>query len=388
MRRIICILATALLVFPVLSIGDVEKTKNKNVKLAIAVQADNGNLLTRYLDRAEIHPPVILGRLTIFPITLKSVNRLENVLTMSEALEKKLLVVEELPSAQVPKARFTNKSENKMIFVMAGAVIVGGKQNRTLTTDALLGPNSSTVLNVYCVQRGRWAGKKGFDKILIAPQNIRARAMQEAGQGAIWREVARTSRKFKASDPTGDLVVVLSKQEKTKHFAILRKRIVPKLPEKCVGIVVAKDKKIIGADLFNSPELFTRMKDKVLNAYLGQYTQEELGITAKGGFIVQRPTQKDVRNYLQACYKASFEQGNLRGVGRIYHIRGARYGETLGFENRYMIHTTLMQKIVKKLEDIQNEIVIPVRPDQQIRQQLQRHRSESESLPFKIRLRK
>ena len=376
MRRIICILATALLVLPVLSIGDVEKTKNKNVKLAIAVQADNGNLLTQYLDRAEIHPPVILGRLTIFPITLKSVNRLENVLTMSEALEKKLLVVEELPSAQVPKARFTNKSENKMIFLMAGAVIVGGKQNRTLTTDALLGPNSSTVLNVYCVQRGRWTGKKGFEKILIAPQNIRARAMQKAGQGEIWREVARTSRKFKASDPTGDLVVVLSKQEKAKHFTVLRKRIVPKLPEKCVGIVVAKDKKIIGADLFNSPELFTRMKDKVLNAYLGQYTQEELGITAKGGFIVQRPTQKDVRNYLQACYKASFEQGNLHGVGRIYHIRGARYGETLGFENRYMIHTTLMQKIVKKLEGIQNQQAIPVRPNVQIRRRLQRRRGE------------
>ena len=85
MRRIICILATVLLVLPVLSIGDEEKAKDKNAKLAIAVQADNGNLLTRYLDRAEIHPPVILGRLTIFPITLKSVNRLENVLTMSEA---------------------------------------------------------------------------------------------------------------------------------------------------------------------------------------------------------------------------------------------------------------------------------------------------------------
>ena len=377
MRRIICILATVLLVFPVLSIGDVERTKNKNAKLAIAVQADNGNLLTRYLDRAEIHSPVILGRLTIFPITLKSVNRLENVLTMSEAFEKKLLVVEELPSAQVPKARFTNKSENKMIFVMAGAVIVGGKQNRTLTTDALLGPNSSTVLNVYCVQRGRWTGKKGFEKILIAPQNIRARAMQKAGQGEIWREVARTSRKFKASDPTGDLVVVLSKQEKAKHFATLRKRILTKLPEKCVGIVVAKDNKIIGADLFNSPELFTRMKDKVLNAYLGQYTQEELGITAKGGIVVQRPTQKDVRNYLQACYKASFEQGNLRGVGRIYHIRGARYGETLGFENRYMVHTTLMQKIVKKPVDMQNQQVIPVRPNVQIRRGLQRRRSES-----------
>ena len=94
MRRIICILVTALFVFPVLSTGDVEKAKNKAVKLAIVNQADNGNLLTKYLDRAEIHPSVELGRLTIFPITLKSVNRLENVLTMSEALEKQLLVVE------------------------------------------------------------------------------------------------------------------------------------------------------------------------------------------------------------------------------------------------------------------------------------------------------
>ncbi len=352
----------------VLSAGQAGPAENRAERKAAAVKS-TVNVLTRYLDRADIHPQAELGRLTIFPISLSQTNRLEGVLTMTQALEKKLLVIEEMKSAQVPKARFVNKS-GKMIFLMAGEIITGGKQNRTLTTDALLGPDSVTVLPVYCVQRGRWSGRKGFNKaVTVAPQGVRERASQKAGQGEVWAEVARANRRLKSSDASGDLAVAMSKPENVKRLAELRKRIIPKLPKNCAGIVVARDKRIIGADLFNSAELFAAMRDKVLDSYLSNYTVKELAAGPKGGLLVARPSQDDIRKYLQACYKSRFTPGAMRGVGRIFNISGSRTGQTLAYYRhqitigrptvapgqrmpeditirKYMVHTALMQKIV------------------------------------------
>lgn len=157
--------------------------------------APAGNLLTRCLDRANIHPPVHLGRVSIFPVSLSRTNRLDGVLTMDEALQRKLLAIQELDPPEVARARFVNRSARQMIFLMAGEVLTGGRQNRTLATDALLGPKSSTVLPLYCVQKGRWRGGKSFAaETTVAPLAVRAKAARRAGQKEIWDEVARANR--------------------------------------------------------------------------------------------------------------------------------------------------------------------------------------------------
>ncbi len=364
MRTTVYILLSLCLLLSAVEDGPAE---NRTEQKAVAVRP-TVNVLTRYLDRADIHPPVKLGRLTVFPIGLNRTNRLDNVLTMAQAMEKKLLVIEEMKSAQVPKARFVNKS-GKMIFLMAGEIITGGKQNRTLTTDALLGPDSVTVLPVYCVQRGRWAGKKRFSAGTMAPQGVRERAAQKVGQSEVWSEVARANRRLKSTNASGDLSVAMIKPENVKHLKKLRNKIVPKLPKNCAGIVVAKDKRIIGADLFNSPELFAAMRDKVLDSYLSQYDPKKLQTELRVGAVMSiPPSQDDVRKYLQACYKARFSPAEKRGVGRIYKIHGPRFGQTLAYQKhfvtraptvspgqrmpedrtirKYMIHTALMQRIV------------------------------------------
>lgn len=326
-----------------------------------AVQvAPAGNVLTAWLDRADIHPPVRLGRLSIFPVTLNAAHRLPNVLTMDQALRKKLLVVEELDSAQVGQARFINKSGREMIFLMAGEVVTGGKQNRTLATDALLGPDSATVLPLYCVQKGRWRGGGRFALMnTVAPQAVRERAAQRSGQGEVWKAVSRANAQLRSSTPSDDLAAAMTKPENREKLARLRDRVRPKLPADCAGVVVARDGQIVGADLFNSAELFSAMRAKVLDSYLSQYLSEASG---RGG---ARPDQHDVRAYLQACYRASFTPADTRGVGKVYDVRGARFGQTLAYEpsyrprprpagrlapvrrvRPYMVHTALMRRVV------------------------------------------
>jgi len=238
---------------------------------------------------------------------------------------------------------------------MAGEVLTGGKQNRTLATDALLGPDSAVELPLYCVQKGRWRGGKKFAaEAGVAPQSVRSMVAGGAGQQEVWAEVARANRRLGSSTPSDDLAAALSAPENARRLERLRKRIVPKLPSGCAGVVVARGGVIVGADLFNSADLFARMRDKVLDSYLAQYSLKETAPEKATG-----PGTGEVRAYLRTCYRADFKPGPVRGVGRVYHVRGARYGETLGYATKaaaspevpvilrqYMVHTALSERIV------------------------------------------
>ena len=189
---------------------------------------------------------------------------------------------------------------------MAGETITGGRQNRTLQVDALLGPDSTTVLPLYCVQKGRWAGGKRFGGSSgVAPQRVREMAAAKAGQEAVWSEVARANDRLKAQTDSQDLAAAMDKPETARRLAELRAKVVPDLPRGCVGIVVAWRGRIVGADLLNSPELFADLRDKILDSYLSQY-----GWPLPVRESIRRPepavTAEQVRDYLRGCYRSRF----------------------------------------------------------------------------------
>jgi len=303
------------------------------------------NVLTKFLDFADIHPVAQVGRLTVFPISISRDNGpIRNVLTMAQALGRGVLVVEELSPPMVSQARFVNKSDKQFIFLMAGELVAGGRQNRTLRTDALLGPQSSTQLPLYCVEKGRWSGGGKFSSALgVAPQSIREQAASGAGQDAVWAEVARANKRMKISTPSDDLNAAMTSPATTRRLRELRGKIIPRLPRGCVGIVVASGSRIIGADLFNSPELFSAMRQKVLDSYLSQYGLGPRIVKSIGPVKHPSPpvSQDQVQRYLRGCYDGRFVQGPLRGVGRVYYVRGRRSGQTLAYGEKHMVHTAL-----------------------------------------------
>jgi hypothetical protein len=324
-----------------------------------AAQDEHGgsarNVLTGFLDWADIHPVAEAGRLTVFPISLSRDNGpLRNVLTMQQALDRGVLVVEELTPPRVSDARFVNKSEDRFVFLMAGELVAGGRQNRTLRTDALLGPQSSTELPLYCVEKGRWAGEAKFSASPgVAPQAIREQAASGAGQRAVWDEVARANSRMEVSTPSDDLNAAMTSPATARTLGKLRDKIIPRLPRGCVGIVVANGSRIVGADLFNSPELFAAMRQKVLDSYLSQYGWGPRIVDDGGRDRIAAPpvSQEQVRQYLRGCYEGRFEAGTLRGVGRIWHLRGQPAGQTLAYGDDHMMHTSLT-----------SPRIIPVRP--------------------------
>ena len=78
-------------------------------------------------------------------------------LTLEEALAKGLVEVNE--TDQVNSLTIENKSREE-VFIHAGDIVKGGRQDRVVTATLILPPKSGRInASVYCVESGRWAAR-------------------------------------------------------------------------------------------------------------------------------------------------------------------------------------------------------------------------------------
>lgn len=93
------------------------------------------------------------------------------------ALEKKW--VEVIETSSVNELELINHS-NKTIFISAGDIVKGGKQDRTLVYDVVIAPNAKgEKLASFCVESARWE-KRGNEDVAAPssmPQNYNINQM-------------------------------------------------------------------------------------------------------------------------------------------------------------------------------------------------------------------
>ena len=82
-------------------------------------------------------------------------------LTLAEAMAKRVVRVSE--TSNVNSLDIENLGDQE-VFVQAGDIVKGGKQDRTLTVSLLLPPKSGRVpIASFCVEQGRWSARAGED---------------------------------------------------------------------------------------------------------------------------------------------------------------------------------------------------------------------------------
>ena len=207
--------------------------------------------------------------LTVFPIRVQGYWLGLNPLTLDEALARRTLVVMEKGEGQVPTLLVENRGAEH-VFIMAGEILVGGKQNRILRTDVLLPPYSGPIeLPAYCVEAGRWIkNAEGFksDGNLASPR-VRYEAQKAADQGAIWHGVEETAKALGQVSTTRDFNYVYNQEEVARQMRDYRDEFCRFLPGQTIGVVVARNGQLVGADLFGDAGLFLKLRGKVLDSY-------------------------------------------------------------------------------------------------------------------------
>jgi hypothetical protein len=225
--------------------------------------------LAAYLDRVEIAEPISYGRLAVYPVLVPQEARLRgHWLTLDEALSRGTLLVREKGSGNVPTVIVENRSRDDYVFLMAGEIISGGMQTRTVRRDVVLAPRQRVDLDVFCVEHHRWEGAAHFSagKALV-PQSIQKEMRKGADQSRVWSEVARNNAALRAENRTGSLETALKDAKVADRLGDVRRHVLPEVPQGATGFIFVADGRALGAEFFGREELARQLLPKLLDAY-------------------------------------------------------------------------------------------------------------------------
>jgi hypothetical protein len=228
-----------------------------------------------------------------------------------------LLRVAETGSGEVPRLQVTYKGKGKT-FIMTGEIVTGAKQDRMSANDVVLGPTDRGIsLAVYCVEQGRWTQQSAYFASggTTAAKTARKSAVNKAGQGQIWNDVAAKSRDSNVSSQTGTMQAVYNDSRIRKELAAYEKDL-KDLPAKVpdmVGFIALAKGQIMSADLFANTKLFSDLWPKLLKAAaLDAVTAKQTGST----------TPEAIAAFLDGGLAGGFKETPNPGLGSEYLIAG------------------------------------------------------------------
>jgi hypothetical protein len=261
-------------------------------------------------EKAALLAPIQIDSLTLTPIVATSapVGKEIDVLTLDEAMPAKQVRIQEIASESVNNLTMINSSD-KPVFVLAGEVILGGKQDRIIGANTVIPAKTTQTVPVFCVEHGRWdnSSKEFTTAKALAHGRLRGKA-NYAAQGEVWQEVAAKNelRKTKSSSDTYRHVAVqqsdgtLKTWQKRVDDALAK--VTPADRARMIGYVIALNGKVATVDMFQSPALFKKLEGKLVKSYV---TEAVDIATAKD---VKPPTAKDVQEFMFDADKAAEEQ--------------------------------------------------------------------------------
>jgi len=270
--------------------------------------------LIRVLD---VGRPVHHNGLTIVPVYARKIADGTDYTTLEEAVKLKWVEITEVEGGRVPQAKISNLSQH-VLFLMAGEILSGARQDRILAGDVLLNPGTrDLVVPVFCVEQGRWTpASMGFtSKANLGTASLRAKAVAQApaAQSRIWEEVQAQNDKLDVAAGTGAYQAAFEKKENQDAIAVIERKIAAdlRLGEETVGVVIGLGGRIVSADVFANPLLFKKEWPKILRASAlsslhsgkpGQLGQEDAADFLKGlaGKEFRRKAALDLGHELEA----------------------------------------------------------------------------------------
>jgi hypothetical protein len=251
---------------------------------------------------ARISGPYQSGNLSVFLIHAEPADGggvAGAYLTLDEALAGGEAAVYE--TGDVNELEVQNKSKDHTLFIQAGDIVKGGRQDRVLSVDLILPPGSGKIpITAFCVEQGRWSarGDESAQQFAsaeksLAGKDLKLAAKSKRSQTEVWNAVAETQAKLAASvgedvaAPASPTSLQLSLENTKvaeavgKHVAALT-ALAADYPD-AVGYLYAVNGKISGGDIYASPLLFRKLWPRLLEASVTEAVAERSGSSAGSG---------------------------------------------------------------------------------------------------------
>jgi hypothetical protein len=259
-------------------------------------------------ERAAFLDPIQVDSLTLTPIVSTAAPPPdENLLVLDEAMPAKLVKITEFNEGDVNNLTLSNTSD-KPVFLLAGEVIIGGKQDRIIGRNTIIPAKTKLQVPVYCVEHGRWTGetKEFATAKALAHGRLRGSASFDTQQD-VWNEVAQKNAARKTTSSTDTYRKVASQQSDGTN-AGWQKRIDGALAKltaadraRMIGYAVALNGKVATVDVFGSPQLFKKLEPKLVSSYITE------AVDVKAVADIKAPTAKDVTDFIADANRARAE---------------------------------------------------------------------------------
>ncbi len=271
--------------------------------------------------------------LTVFPLVTSRPAHQNDIVSFDEARRRGWIELRERDDATVGELSVVNNG-SRNVLMLSGAIVVGGKQNRMVRQDVLLPPRRGPIpLQVYCVEQERWAGNESAlaPAGTLAHPQLRKAAAGRSSQDAIWQEVSKQHARADVSSESRDYqtlyedrIVISRLQRVVTGFRKQR-------PARTIGIAVAFRGRIIAADLFSDPTLFSDECDALLQGYAIQHLEEGQPELRRHRVEV---SAHDIEQFLNRALNARRTPQDTPGTGQALRLSGAIDGTLLNWRNR------------------------------------------------------
>jgi hypothetical protein len=242
---------------------------------------------------------------------------------LQDAMERQIAIVHE--TSNVNELAIENVSATEEVFVQAGDIVKGGRQDRVLSVDLVLPAKSGVVpIPAFCVEQSRWQARGGesadhFSMTeMVANYSLKQAIKDVATQAGVWAEVNSASENIGAGvarsvrsevSPSSLPLALESKavQESTAPY-IDNLSLVAHRWNDVLGFAFAVNDEIKGADVYSSNAMFKRFWPRLLKAAavdaIGtpgiKRAPDALRIETVGAFLVNSELGSEIVSHINA----------------------------------------------------------------------------------------
>jgi ARG/rhodanese/phosphatase superfamily protein len=230
-----------------------------------------------------VDPAERVDNVSIFPIRSTTQQDVGPLTTLDSAIARKVASVREVGSgpngenAEVNRLIIDNRG-NVPIYVLAGTIVTGGKQDRQVGDDFIVGAHQSVPVDAYCIEHGRWTttrngaatgGQFGVSAVMTESP-VRVAAQYEHDQSSVWSKVAAVNAVHRKEAPSGTLMATVDSRDVAAKRAALVQRMEARLRaapsgDEIVGIAYAIDGKVRSARWFASHKIFELFRSTLIS---------------------------------------------------------------------------------------------------------------------------
>jgi len=225
--------------------------------------------------RYALAEPIHVNNVSIVPVISKeNPSTGPDYATLAEAKKNAWIeIIEEGDEGQVESLIVKNVGP-KPILLMAGELLLGGKQDRVVAKDTIVPTGKEVVVPVYCVEPGRWSGsshKFSYGDTTV-PLRVREQAMY-GNQDSVWSNVS-TYNAAAGAPSDGRTTIQKGLFDKDVQATVDREleNVVSALGghKNVVGVIFLVDGKIQTLELFGNDKLFRASQTGLLKGALAE----------------------------------------------------------------------------------------------------------------------